>query len=131
MIMNANHGIISQPSPYSVTETLDRLEAILRSKGITIFARLDQQIEAEKVGLNLRPTQLLLFGNPKAGTPVMAAVPLIAIDLPLKVLAWQDEIGQVWLSYNAPDYLQQRFSLSDELAQNLGSIETLIKQALA
>jgi len=129
--MNANHGIISQPSPYSVTETLDRLEAILRSKGITIFARLDQQIEAEKVGLNLRPTQLLLFGNPKAGTPVMAAVPLIAIDLPLKVLAWQDEIGQVWLSYNAPDYLQQRFSLSDELAQNIVSIETLIKQALA
>ncbi len=129
--MNENHGIINQISPSSVTETLDRLVAILQAKGITIFARLDQQAEAEKVGLKLRPTQLLLFGNPKAGTPVMAAVPLIAIDLPLKVLVWQDEAGQVWLSYNAPHYLQQRFSLSDELTQKISGIGTLIEQALA
>ena len=86
--MNANNGIISQLSPYSVTETVDRLQAILQAKGITIFARIDQQAEAKKVGLSLRPTQLLLFGNPKAGTPLMVAEPTIALDLPLKVLAF-------------------------------------------
>jgi uncharacterized protein (DUF302 family) len=85
--MNATNGIISQPSPYSVTETIDRLAAVLEAKGITIFARIDQQAEAEKVGLSLRPTQLLLFGSPKAGTPLMVASPTIALDLPLKVLA--------------------------------------------
>jgi uncharacterized protein (DUF302 family) len=96
--MNANNGIISQPSPYSVTETIDRLEAVLQAKGITIFARIDQQAEAEKVGLSLSPTQLLLFGNPKAGTPLMVAEPTIALDLPLKVLLWEAADGKVWLS---------------------------------
>ena len=85
--MNTTNGIISQPSPYSVPETIDRLAAILQAKGITTFARIDQQAEAEKVGLNLRPTQLLLFGNPQAGTPLMVAAPTIALDLPLKALA--------------------------------------------
>ena len=87
--MNAINGIISQPSPYSVTETVDRLEAILQAKGITIFVRIDQRAEAKKVGLSLRPTQLLLFGNPEAGTPLMVAEPTIALDLPLKLLAWK------------------------------------------
>ncbi len=128
--MNANNGIISQPSPYSVTETIDRLEAILEAKGITIFARIDQQAEAEKVGLSLRPTQLLLFGNPKAGTPLMVAEPTIALDLPLKVLAWEATDGKVWLSYNDPNYLKQRFSLSDELVKNIAAIAPLINQAL-
>ena len=86
--MNPNAGIISQPSPYSVPETIDRLASLLQAKGIPIFARIDQQVEAEKVGLSLRPTQLLLFGNPKAGTPLMVAEPMIALDLPLKVLAF-------------------------------------------
>ena len=80
--MDANNGITSQPSPYSVPETIDRLAAILQAKGITIFVRIDQQLEAEKVGLSLRPTQLLLFGNPQAGTPLMVAAPMIALDLP-------------------------------------------------
>ncbi len=127
--MNAN-GIISQPSPYAVPETIDRLAAVLQAKGITIFARIDQQDEAEKVGLSLRPTQLLLFGNPKAGTLLMVAEPTIALDLPLKVLAWEAADGKVWLSYNDPIYLQQRFSLSVELVQNIAVIAPLIQQAL-
>jgi uncharacterized protein (DUF302 family) len=90
-----NNGIIGQPSPYSATETVDRLAAILQAKGITIFARLDQQMEAAKVGLSLHPTQLLLFGNPQAGTPLMVAEPTIALDLPLKILAWEVTDGKV------------------------------------
>jgi uncharacterized protein (DUF302 family) len=124
--MNATNGIISQPSPYSVTETIDRLSAVLEAKDITIFARIDQQAEAEKVGLKLSPTQLLLFGSPKAGTPLMVAEPTIALDLPLKVVAWAAADGKVWLSYNDPNYLQQRFSLSDELVKNIAVIAPLI-----
>lgn len=128
--MNTTHGIISQPSPYSVPETIDRLAAVLQAKGITIFARIDQQVEAEKVRLSLRPTQLLLFGNPQAGTPLMVASPTIALDLPLKALAWEAADDKVWLSYNDPDYLKQRFSLSDELVKNIAVITPLIHQAL-
>jgi uncharacterized protein (DUF302 family) len=128
--MNTTNGIISQPSPYSVTETIDRLAAILEAKGITIFARIDQQAEAEKVGLNLCPTQLLLFGNPQAGTPLMVAAPTIALDLPLKALAWEATDGKVWLSYNDPDYLKQRFSLSDDLVKNIAVITPLIDRSL-
>ncbi|MEH2234771.1 DUF302 domain-containing protein [Nostoc sp.] len=128
--MNANNGIINQLSPYAVTETIDRFVAILQAKGITVFARIDQQAEAEKVGLSLCPTQLLLFGSPKAGTPLMVAEPTIALDLPLKVLAWETTHGKVWVSYNDPNYLKQRFSLSDELAKNIAIITPLIHQVL-
>jgi uncharacterized protein (DUF302 family) len=127
--MTAN-GIISQSSPYSVTETIDRLVAVLQAKSITIFARIDQKVEAEKVGLSLLPTQLLLFGNPQAGTPLMVAEPTIALDLPLKVVAWEAADGKVWLSYNDPNYLQQRYSISDELVKNINVIAPLIHQAL-
>ncbi|BDI19290.1 hypothetical protein ANSO36C_50920 [Nostoc cf. commune SO-36] len=129
--MNANNGIISQLSQYSVPVTIDRLEAVLEVKGITIFARIDQQAEAEKVGLSLCPTQLLLFGNPKAGTSLMVAEPTIALDLPLKVLAWEAADGKVWVSYNDPNYLKQRFSLCDELVKNIAIIAPLIHQALS
>ena len=128
--MSAANGIVSQLSPYAVSETIDRLIAILQAKDITIFARIDQQVEAEKVGLNLRPTQLLLFGSPKAGTPLMVAEPTIALDLPLKVLAWEAADGKIWLSYNDPTYLQQRFSLSDELVEKIAVVVPLIQQAL-
>ncbi len=128
--MNIN-GIISQPSQYSVTETIDRLEAVLQAKNITIFIRIDQQAEAEKVGLSLRPTQLLLFGNPQAGTPLMVAEPTIALDLPLKTLAWEAADSKVWLSYNDPNYLKQRFSIPDELIKNISVIASLIEQTLA
>ncbi|MDZ8137542.1 MAG: DUF302 domain-containing protein [Nostoc sp. DedQUE04] len=129
--MNANNGIISQLSQYSVPVTIDRLEAVLEVKGITIFARIDQQAEAEKVGLSLCPTQLLLFGNPKAGTSLMVAEATIALDLPLKLLAWEATDGKVWVSYNNPNYLKQRFSLSDELVKNIAIIAPLINQALS
>lgn len=129
--MNSNNGIISLPSPFSVTETIDRLVAILQTKGINIFARIDQKAEAEKVGLTMPPTQLLLFGNPKAGTPLMVAEPTIALDLPLKVLAWESANGEVWLSYNDTDYLKQRFSLADELVKNIAVIPSLVEQTLA
>lgn len=128
--MHSNNGIISLLSPYSVTETIDRLEAILQTKGITIFARIDQKAEAEKVGLSLLPTQLLLFGNPKAGTPLMVAEPTIALDLPLKVLAWEATDGKVWLSYNDTDYLQQRFALADDLVKNIAVVPSLVEQTL-
>ena len=129
--LTVNNGIVNQLSLYSVTETVDRLVTVLQAKGITIFARIDQQIEAEKVGLSLRPTQLLLFGNPQAGTPLMVAEPTIALDLPLKILAWEAADGKVWLSYNDANYLKQRFSLSDELIQNIAIVPSLVKQVLA
>ncbi len=128
--MNTTNGIISQPSPYSVTETIDRLVTILQAKGITIFARINQKAEAEKAGLSLLPIQLLLFGNPKAGTPLMVAEPTIALDLPLKILAWEATDGTVWLSYNDSNYLKQRYSLPDELVRNIDVIAPLIHQAL-
>ena len=124
-------SIITLASPHSVTDTLDRLEQILRSKGINIFARVDHSGEAEKVGLYMPPTQLLIFGNPKGGTPIMLAAPLSAIDLPLKALAWQDASGKVFLSYNDPRYLQLRFSLPEQLLGPIAGIGTLLQQAVA
>ena len=128
--MNNHTGITSLPSKYSVRETIDRLENLLRSKGLTIFARIDQQAAAQKAGLEMLPLELLLFGNPKSGTPLMIAEPLSALDLPLKALAWQDTTGHTWMSYNTLAYLQQRFSFPDVLMQPLAAVETLIKAAL-
>jgi uncharacterized protein (DUF302 family) len=123
-------GIIDVPSRYSVPETLERIEAILKEKGITVFALVDHSGEAEKSGLKMRPTQLLIFGSPKGGTPLMVAAPRLAIDLPLKALAWQDEQGQVWLSYNSPEYLQQRHGFPTELMRNIAGIGALIQTAV-
>ncbi len=125
-----DHGILSIASPYSVSDTLDRLEGILKAKGNLIFARIDQQHEAEKVGLALRPTQLLIFGNPSVGTALMEASPSIALDLPLKALAWQDDQGKVWLSYNSPNYLEQRHHLDPELIKRIAGIGALIEAAV-
>jgi uncharacterized protein (DUF302 family) len=129
--MKTGDGIVSMPSKYSVPETLDRLEAALQAKGIRVFARVDHSGEAEKVGMKMPATQLLIFGNPKAGTPVMLAAPTSAIDLPLKALAWQDHDGKVWLSYNDPAYLQRRFGLSDSDVKTLAGIGSLLESALA
>lgn len=130
-MMPSTNGLLTHPSPYSVTETLDRLESILHSKNITIFARIDYSGEAAKAGLAMPPTQLLIFGNPKGGTPIMLAAPLSAIDLPLKALAWQDTDGKVWLTINDPRYLQSRYGLSDDLLKPIAGLELLIQQAIA
>lgn len=128
--MDAPDGIISKASKYSVPETLHRLETILTEKGIKVFARVDHSGEAEKAGLKMPPTELLIFGNPKGGTPVMLAAPTSAIDLPLKALAWQDASGQVWLSYNDPVYIQRRFGLSADVMRPLAGLGVVIEQAL-
>jgi len=124
-------GFVSKPSKYSVPETIARLSAILKTKRIAIFALVDHSGEADKAGLKMRPTQLLIFGNPKGGTPLMLAAPSVAIDLPLKALVWQDEEGKVWLSFNSPDYLQQRHGFPADLEKNISVIEPLLDQALA
>ena len=125
-----NNGLISRVSPYPVSETLDRLEAVLKSKGVKIFARIDHAAEAQSVGMSLRPTQLLIFGNPKAGTPLMRASQSIGLDLPMKALAWQDAQGQVQLTWNSPDYLIARHDLDAEFSKNLAAVGGLIEAAL-
>lgn len=119
------NGIITKPSNHSVDETVDRLKNILQSKGVTLFALVDHSGEAEKVGMKMRPTKLLIFGSPKAGTPLMLAVPSIAIDLPLKILVSEDDQGKVWVSYNSPDYIRQRHGFPEELLANIAVVETL------
>jgi uncharacterized protein (DUF302 family) len=101
------------------------LKEILQAKGVNLFALVDHSGEAEKVGLQMRPTKLVIFGSPKAGTPLMQSAPSIAIDLPLKILVWEDAQGKVWVSYNSPPYLQQRHNLPPELMQNIAVVETL------
>lgn len=123
------NGIITRPSNHSVDETVDRLKNILQSKGVTLFALVDHSGEAEKVGMKMRPTKLLIFGSPKAGTPLMLAAPGIAIDLPLKILVWEDDKGKVWVSYNSPGYLKQRHGLPEELLANIAVVETLAAKA--
>ena len=125
-----DRGIIDIPSPYSVPETLARLQSILKEKGVTVFALIDHSGEAAKAGLEMRPTQLLIFGNPKGGTPLMVAAPSVAIDLPLKALAWQDAQGKVWLSYNAPEYLQQRHGIPADLLKNIAGPAALLRKAV-
>ena len=106
-----------------------KLTGILQSKGVTLFALVDHSGEAEKVGMKMRPTKLLIFGSPKAGTPLMLAAPSIAIDLPLKILVWEDAQGKVWLSYNSPEYLEQRHGLPPNLLQNIAVVGTLAAKA--
>jgi uncharacterized protein (DUF302 family) len=124
-----SNGIISKPSNHSVDGTVEMLKNILQSKGVTLFALIDHSGEAEKAGMNMRPTKLLIFGSPKAGTPLMLAAPSSAIDLPLKILVWEDAQGTVWLSYNSPEYLRERHGLPRELLQNIAVVETLAAKA--
>ncbi len=124
-----NKGIIDKPSNHSVEQTVEKLNSILRSKGVTLFALVDHSGEAEKVGMKMRPTKLLIFGSPKAGTPLMLAAPSAGIDLPLKILVWEDGQGKVWVSYNSLDYLRERHGLPQELLQNIAVVETLASKA--
>src|ERR1700737_1638335 len=120
-----NNGIIDKLSHHSVGETVEKLKGILRTKEVTLFALVDHSGEAEKVGMKMRPTKLLIFGSPKAGTPLMLASPSIAIHLPLKILVWEDGQGKVLLSYNSADYLKKRHGLAQELPQSIAVVETL------
>jgi|SRR5215469_2534785 len=122
-------GIVQIPSRHSVHETTEKLKNILESKGIMLFALVDHSGEAEKVGLKMPPTKLFIFGSPKAGTPLMLASPSVAIDLPLKILVWEDSGGKVWVSYNSPAYLEKRHGLPPELIPNIAAIEVLATKA--
>ena len=122
-------GLITRSSQRSVDEIVESLSAILKAKGITLFAVIDHSGEAAKVGLTMRPTRLLIFGDPGAGTPLMLASPTCAIDLPLKILVWQDAAGDVKLTYNSPAYLAARHHLSDDLLNNISGIEALVGKA--
>lgn len=124
------NGLIHLASKYSVDESLRRLEELLQQKAITVFARIDHSGEAAKVGLEMRPTKLLIFGSPKAGTPPMQAAPSAAIDLPLKALFWQDAEGKVWLTYNDPEYLRRRHNIPAELLPNIAGVRALFEKAV-
>jgi uncharacterized protein (DUF302 family) len=125
----SGQGIVDIPSHHTVDETVAKLCRILETKGVTIFALIDHSGEATKFGMKMPPTKLLIFGSPKAGTPVMLASPSIAIDLPLKILVWEDKAAKVWISYNDPDYLQKRHQVPAELMQNLAVVEALAARA--
>ena len=124
------NGMMHLRSPYSAPETLTRLEAVLAAKNLTLFARIDHSGEAEKVGLKMPPTQVIIFGSPKSGTPLMVASPTLAIDLPLKALVWEDAEGAVWLSYNSPDYLKQRHGIPDDLIKNIAGVGAVLAEAV-
>jgi uncharacterized protein (DUF302 family) len=126
--MSAN-GIIDIVSNHSVDEVVEKLKGILSAKSVTLFALVDHSGEAAKAGMTMPPTKLLIFGSPKAGTPLMLASPSIAIDLPLKILVWEDSDGKTWVSYNAPDYLRERHGVPQELMQNIAVIEVLAAKA--
>jgi uncharacterized protein (DUF302 family) len=123
------NGIVTIPSNHSVDETVDRLKGILQSKGITLFALVDHSGEAAKVGMTMPNTKLLIFGNPKGGTPLMLAAPSIAIDLPLKILVAEDAQGKVWVSYNSPEYLKERHGLPENLVANIAVVGALAAKA--
>jgi uncharacterized protein (DUF302 family)/uncharacterized membrane protein YidH (DUF202 family) len=129
MTVSRGKGIIDAPSKYSVDQTVERLKGILQAKGVTLFALVDHSGEAEKVGMKMRPAKLFIFGSPKAGTPVMLAAPTSAIDLPLKILIWEDAQGKVWVSYNSPEYLQERHGIPQELLPNIAVVAALATQA--
>jgi uncharacterized protein (DUF302 family) len=124
-------GLIQIPSHHSVASTIDRLEKMLKERGILVFARIDFSGDAGRAGLQMRPEQALIFGNPKAGTPLMVAAPAAGIDLPVKVLAWEAADGKVWVAYNDPRYVVQRYSLPAALAGNLAAVVPIIEHAAA
>ena len=127
--MQKEEGIVKIASHHSVDETVNKLKTILQSKGVTLFALVDHSGEAEKVGLKMPSAKLLIFGNPKGGTPLMLAAPSAAIDLPLKILVTEDLRGQVWISYNSPEYLKERHGLPQDLLQNIAVVRTLAAAA--
>jgi uncharacterized protein (DUF302 family) len=123
-------GVVSQSSPYSLDETLQQIERVIRDRRLTLSAQFDHSGEAAKVGLTMQPAHVLVFGNPKAGTPLMIASPLIALDLPLKILVWQDAHDKVWVSYAEPSSLAQRYSIPPDLVRVLTAVQGIVEAAL-
>jgi uncharacterized protein (DUF302 family) len=123
-------GMVHRSSPYCVDETLERLGAVLQSLGIPVLARIDHSGGAAALGLEMNPTKLLIFGNAKAGTPLMLAAPTVALDLPLKTLVWEDGEGKVWVSYNTPQYLQERHGFPEGLVSNIAGIRLIVDEAV-
>jgi uncharacterized protein (DUF302 family) len=124
-------GVVQLPSHHPVEITIERLEALLKARGILVFARIDFSGDAARAGLRMPAEQMLIFGNPKAGTPLMLAAPAAGLDLPLKMLAWEAPDGRVWAAYNDPKYIVQRYQLPADLAANLAAVVPLIEQAVA
>ena len=125
-----DNGLVHLSSPYSIAQTTARLESLLQKQGLAVFCRIDHSGEAEKAGLKMRPTQVIILGSPKAGTPLMIASPTLAIDLPLKALIWEDDAGKVWVSYNSPQYLKQRHNIPDDLVKNIAGIAPLLQRVV-
>lgn len=125
----ADNGIVKISSAHSVTVTTDRIEALLKERGIIVFARIDFSADALHAGLSMRPEQLLIFGNPKAGTPLMVAAPEAGLDLPLKALVWEDAEGRTWIAYNDPQYLVRRHGLASTLSANLAAAVPILERA--
>jgi len=129
MTAPAEDGIVTIRSRHTVDQSVQKLTELLQAKGVKLFAVIDHSGEAEKAGIEMRPTKLLVFGNPKGGTPLMIAAPSIAIDLPLKALVWEDANGETWISYNAPEYLRSRHGLPQEFVQILAAVESFAAKA--
>ena len=131
MNTGASAGIVTKASRFSVSDTLNRLENVIRTKDLAVFTIIDHSGEAEKVGLKMQEAKLVIFGSPKAGTPLMVASPLLALDLPLKALVWKDNKGRVWVSYNSVSYLANRFNIPSNLTVNIAGIDAVIDTALS
>jgi uncharacterized protein (DUF302 family) len=129
MMLPLDNGLVHLISARSTSDTMSVLEAIVVGKNLRIMARIDHAKEAAEAGLQMRPAALLIFGNPRSGTPVMIASPSAAIDLPLKVLVWEDVEGRVWISYNSPRYLKERHQIPEDVMGNLAGIESICEQA--
>jgi uncharacterized protein (DUF302 family) len=128
--MKEDKGMVHVPSPYCVEETLEKLGAVLQSLGIPILARIDHSGGAAAVGFAMKPTKLVVFGNARAGTPLMLASPTLALDLPLKALVWEDAEGKVWVSYNTPQYLQERHGFPENLISNIAGIRLIVEESV-
>jgi uncharacterized protein (DUF302 family) len=124
------NGLVHVASSRSVPETLKKLQTAIEARGLKIFTLIDHSGEAEKAGLKMKPTELLIFGSPKAGTPLMIVAPTLAIDLPLKALVWEDKNDKVWVSYNSPDYLEQRHGIPADLMKNIAGVGALVEKAV-
>jgi uncharacterized protein (DUF302 family) len=126
----SDKGLVQVGSPYPVEETVKRLQSVLAQRGVQVFALIDHSGEAERVGMKMPPTKVLIFGNPKGGTPLMIAAPSLAIDLPLKVLIAEDGNGKTQVTYNSPEYLQRRHSVPVELIKNISVVGALVAMAV-